>query len=91
MIKIITKKCKLFIGVLVVCFFAESPLRSNAFRNWFMFRLARDYYPCRLHKTCDLDPNRKYICGYHPHGVMPNGGFITLTSNACNIDKVIES
>lgn len=30
-----------------------------------------NYFPIKLHKTAELDPNKKYIVGYHPHGVLP--------------------
>lgn len=30
----------------------------------------RDYFPVRLVKTAELSPNRNYIFGYHPHGIL---------------------
>lgn len=39
-------------------------IRLHPVWNWF-----RAYFPAQLVKTADLDPERKYILGYHPHGV----------------------
>lgn len=30
-----------------------------------------NYFPITLHKTAALDPTKRYIAGYHPHGVLP--------------------
>jgi len=30
----------------------------------------RDYFPAELVKTADLDPNKSYIFGAHPHGII---------------------
>lgn len=32
-----------------------------------------NYFPIKLHKTEDLDPEKNYIMGYHPHGVISVG------------------
>lgn len=34
-------------------------------RFWKYFR---SYFPCKLVKTVDLDPNKNYIYAAHPHG-----------------------
>ncbi|XP_003742956.1 2-acylglycerol O-acyltransferase 2-like [Galendromus occidentalis] len=38
----------------------------------------------RVHR---YDPKKTYICGYHPHGVMPNGAVLGVLSNGLNIDQ----
>jgi 2-acylglycerol O-acyltransferase 2 len=35
-----------------------------------------------LHKTHDLPANRKYIFGYHPHGIISHGAFCAFATNA---------
>ena len=41
-----------------------------------------DYFPVRLHKSCDLDPAGNYLFGYHPHGIIGVGALITFATNA---------
>ena len=33
--------------------------------KWFV-----DYFPIKLIKTADFDPEKNYLIGYHPHGVI---------------------
>jgi len=42
----------------------------------------RDYFPVKLVKTTELDPKRNYICGYHPHGILPYGAFVNFNTEA---------
>tara|TARA_B110000977_G_C11090354_1_gene496597 strand:- start:213 stop:1340 length:1128 start_codon:yes stop_codon:yes gene_type:complete len=46
-----------------------------------------DYFPVRLHKTIDLDPNGNYLFGYHPHGIIGVGALITFATNATGFDQ----
>jgi 2-acylglycerol O-acyltransferase 2 len=46
-----------------------------------------DYFPVRLHKTCDLDPDGNYLFGYHPHGIIGVGALITFATNATGFDR----
>ncbi|KAJ3305063.1 2-acylglycerol O-acyltransferase 1 [Kappamyces sp. JEL0829] len=41
----------------------------------------RSYFPGQLIKTHDLDPSRKYIIGYHPHGVYAISLFANVVFN----------
>lgn len=31
------------------------------------------YFPISLVKSCDIPPDRKYVFGYHPHGIIGMG------------------
>ena len=46
---------------------------DNSFRKYIRYHKVwdwfRSYFPSQLVKTADVDPQRKYILGYHPHGV----------------------
>ena len=54
--------------------------RWNWLRNLFIWKYTCNYFPIRLVKTADLDPNRNYICGSHPHGLCCMGvGQFALT------------
>ncbi|CAG7837608.1 unnamed protein product [Allacma fusca] len=48
--------------------------RSDWFRKLFVWDYLRDYYPCKLVKTAELDPSRNYVIGLHPHGISVAGG-----------------
>ncbi|XP_071838023.1 2-acylglycerol O-acyltransferase 1-like isoform X2 [Apostichopus japonicus] len=50
--------------------------RSQWFRKLAVFRYLAEYFPMKLHKTVDLDPNKTYLGGFHPHGIMATGLFI---------------
>ena len=41
-----------------------------------------EYFPIHLHKTCDLPPDRPYIFGYHPHGIISLGAFCNFATEA---------
>uniref|UniRef100_A0A2K5D196 Monoacylglycerol O-acyltransferase 3 n=1 Tax=Aotus nancymaae TaxID=37293 RepID=A0A2K5D196_AOTNA len=47
--------------------------RSEWMRNHAIWRQLRDYYPVKLVKTAELPPDRNYVLGAHPHGVMCTG------------------
>lgn len=39
-------------------------------RELFWWKLYQSYFPAKLHKTVDLDPNRNYLFAAFPHGVL---------------------
>ncbi|KAK2009630.1 diacylglycerol acyltransferase [Colletotrichum eremochloae] len=56
--------------------------RSEWLRSLPIWRFFADYYPAQLHKTHELPPTRKYIFGYHPHGIISHGAFAAFGTNA---------
>lgn len=36
----------------------------------------------------DLNPNKNYILGYHPHGIMSAGAFATFGTDSCGFMEV---
>ncbi|KAK3335512.1 diacylglycerol acyltransferase-domain-containing protein [Cercophora scortea] len=57
-------------------------LRSERFRRLPIWKFFGDYFPAKLHKTHDLPPTRKYIFGYHPHGIISHGAFAAFGTEA---------
>ena len=39
-------------------------------RNWWLYKHSADYYPITMVKTANLDPDKTYLLGYHPHGIL---------------------
>lgn len=62
--------------------------RSERMRNWRLWRLFAGYFPMKLHKTHDLSPERKYIFGYHPHGIISHGAFAAFATNALGFSEL---
>lgn len=62
--------------------------RIHWVRNLAIWKLFRDYFPVQLIKTADLDPDKNYIMGYHPHGIMCAGVFCNFATEATNFSKV---
>ncbi|XP_067463929.1 2-acylglycerol O-acyltransferase 3b [Thunnus thynnus] len=57
--------------------------RIMAIRKWKVWEHHRDYFPIKLVKTAELNPNKNYIVGCHPHGIMCAGGFACFTTESC--------
>lgn len=49
--------------------------RCNWIRKWKIWKYFCDYFPIKIVKTTDLDPNKNYIMGFHPHGVLSVSAF----------------
>ncbi|XP_069671305.1 2-acylglycerol O-acyltransferase 1-like isoform X2 [Periplaneta americana] len=62
--------------------------RSPRVREWAIWRYLRDYFPVRLVKTAELDPNLNYIFCTFPHGVLGIGSGINFFTNANKVDTV---
>lgn len=58
-------------------------LRRN--RIWSLFA---SYFPARLHRTEELPPTRKYIFGYHPHGIISHGAFAAFATEALGFGQL---
>ncbi|WFD26103.1 hypothetical protein MNAN1_001078 [Malassezia nana] len=61
---------------------------SRWFREWFVFRWFAKYFPVTLHKTMDLDPSRRYLFGYHPHGIFGLGAVNAFATEGCGFSKL---
>lgn len=51
-------------------------LRTSA-----LWRYFRDFFPVKLVKTGDFDPQDNYLLGYHPHGVAGCGALCNFASD----------
>ncbi|KAF4123365.1 2-acylglycerol O-acyltransferase 2 [Geosmithia morbida] len=56
--------------------------RSEYLRSLPLWRLFAGYFPAELHRTHQLDPSRRYIMGYHPHGIISHGAWLSFATNA---------
>ncbi len=56
--------------------------RSEFLRRSSVWSLFASYFPARLHRTQELPPTRKYIFGYHPHGIISLGAFSAFATEA---------
>ena len=61
--------------------------RSERFRRLPIWKFFADYFPATLHKTHDLPPTRKYIFGYHPHGIISHGAFAAFGTEALGFSR----
>jgi 2-acylglycerol O-acyltransferase 2 len=61
--------------------------RSERFRRSPIWNFFGDYFPARLHKTHELPPTRKYIFGYHPHGIISHGAFAAFATEALGFSE----
>eukprot|EP00697_Spironema_sp_BW2_P007895 gnl/Spiro4/2232_TR1077_c0_g1_i1.p1 gnl/Spiro4/2232_TR1077_c0_g1~~gnl/Spiro4/2232_TR1077_c0_g1_i1.p1 ORF type:complete len:434 (+),score=88.91 gnl/Spiro4/2232_TR1077_c0_g1_i1:96-1304(+) len=62
--------------LIFIFFFDKSPSngrRSPWLRGFSCFFHFCNYFPLSIVKTAELDPNGKYLFGYHPHGIISIG------------------
>ncbi|KAJ3076466.1 diacylglycerol O-acyltransferase 1 [Podochytrium sp. JEL0797] len=62
--------------------------RSNWVRSLTFFTWFRNFFPITMRKEADLDPSKKYIFGYHPHGVISLGAFACFGTESCGISTL---
>jgi len=62
--------------------------RSEFLRSLPVWSLFASYFPARLHRTQELPPTRKYIFGYHPHGIISHGAFAAFGTEACGFGQL---
>lgn len=62
--------------------------RSERFRRSSIWSLFASYFPARLHRSQVLPPTRKYIFGYHPHGIISHGAFAAFATEALGFSQL---
>ena len=62
--------------------------RSEWLRRSKVWSLFASYFPARLHRTTRLEPTRKYIFGYHPHGIISHGAFAAFATEALGFGQL---
>lgn len=61
--------------------------RKEWVRRLPIWKYFAEYYPAKLHKTHDLLPTRKYIFGYHPHGIISHGAWAAFATEALGFSE----
>lgn len=61
---------------------------STWVRNWKLWKYVCDYFPIELIKTAELDPDKNYIMGYHPHGIVSSGAFCCFATEATGFSNL---
>ena len=62
--------------------------RSDFLRGLPIWSLFASYFPARLHRSEALRPTRKYIFGYHPHGIISHGAFAAFGTEALGFSRL---
>ncbi|KAI9745450.1 MAG: diacylglycerol O-acyltransferase 1 [Claussenomyces sp. TS43310] len=62
--------------------------RSNFLRSMRVWSLFASYFPARLHRSAELVPTRKYVFGYHPHGIISHGAFAAFGTEALGFSQL---
>ncbi|XP_077399896.1 2-acylglycerol O-acyltransferase 1 isoform X1 [Vanacampus margaritifer] len=62
--------------------------RCQWIRRWSVWEHFRDYFPIKLVKTVDLDPDKNYIFGFHPHGVLVTGAFCNFCTESTGFSSL---
>lgn len=66
----------------------ELSYRSNFLRSLPIWSLFASYFPARLHRSQELPSTRKYIFGYHPHGIISHGAFTAFGTEALGFSQL---
>lgn len=62
--------------------------RKEWLRRLPFWSLYASYFPARLHRTQELPSTRKYIFGYHPHGIISHGAFAAFATEALGFSQL---
>jgi 2-acylglycerol O-acyltransferase 1 len=67
---------------------ASNWFRSDWFRKSWIWRTYASYFPLTLYRSAPLSPQRKYIFGYHPHGVAFRGAMGSLAADGAGFSEL---
>ncbi|PYH71923.1 diacylglycerol acyltransferase type 2A [Aspergillus vadensis CBS 113365] len=62
--------------------------RCDFLRSLGVWSIYASYFPARLHRSEPLLPTRKYIFGYHPHGIISHGAFAAFATEALGFARL---
>ncbi|WEW60117.1 diacylglycerol O-acyltransferase 1 [Emydomyces testavorans] len=62
--------------------------RSQFLRSLRIWTYFAEYFPAKLHRSEVLPPTRKYIFGYHPHGIISHGAFAAFATEALGFSEL---
>jgi len=69
----------------------KAPELGGRSRRWFrssiFWRYFSDYYPVSFLKEADLPPDRPYVFGYHPHGIIGMGALAIFATEATGFSE----
>ncbi|KAJ9123312.1 hypothetical protein QFC22_001511 [Naganishia vaughanmartiniae] len=81
-----------------IFWFDKAPNRGGRtsmwFRRWKVWKHFAGYYPVRfvlsafIIKEADLPPDRPYVFGYHPHGIIGTGAFANFGTESTEFSKL---
>ena len=57
-------------------------------RQSYFWKHYANYFPIKLIKTVDLSPEKNYICGVHPHGILCMGIFGATGTEGAHWSKI---
>ncbi|EIM86945.1 DAGAT-domain-containing protein [Stereum hirsutum FP-91666 SS1] len=60
---------------------------SPWFRSVRFWKYFAEYYPASFKKECDLPPDRPYVFGYHPHGIIGMGAIATFATEGTGFSE----
>lgn len=61
---------------------------STPFRRLRVWDYAASFYPARMMKTAELDPNSNYIFCGHPHGIFCSSLFLAFSTESLGFSKL---
>ncbi|MFH4973389.1 hypothetical protein AB6A40_000098 [Gnathostoma spinigerum] len=61
--------------------------RWEFYRNASIWKYFASYFPMKLVKTAELPPDRNYIIGLHPHGVLSMSNFTHMCTEGTSFSK----
>ncbi|XP_063786228.1 2-acylglycerol O-acyltransferase 3 isoform X2 [Pseudophryne corroboree] len=56
--------------------------RTEWVRRWTVWKYFRDYFPIKLLQCTQLSPDRNYVLGCHPHGILSTASFCNFATEA---------
>ncbi|MDP2435781.1 MAG: hypothetical protein Q8P67_08575 [archaeon] len=62
--------------------------KSAWFCSWRIWAFLRRYFSLTLVKTSDLDPAKVYVFAVHPHGILPFGGMMNMSSDLTGFEEL---
>ncbi|PVG04740.1 putative diacylglycerol acyltransferase type 2b [Serendipita vermifera] len=61
--------------------------RSLWVRSWRLWDYYASYFPASIKKEVDLPPDRPYLFGYHPHGIIGMGAIATFGTDGTKFSQ----